>query len=620
MSEVKLDETGLTTPSISLGGNTLSSDGDKLLWNGEEFKSADGSGSSGHNVGEQWISMDGTIPFGGLAFLGQTVSKETYIELYNWVEANGRFKTEAEWQSLYTANNGNVAFYAKVDDTSFRLPSFNGYLKPDTTAGGYTKEGLPNITGTVRTGSGSGSTMNGAFRNGAGAFYPNTNSSCTYLMGSGVESTVSGIYAEVNFDASRSSSIYGNSNHVIPETSTILVGVYAFNTIVSESDIELNSIRQRIDELETLSKHAVGEQWISMDGTIPAGGVPFNGQILNIADYQALYNWAKDNGRIKTESEWQTLKTNNNSNVAYYSDYSTTQFRMPLFRGYLKADSGSGYIKQGLPNITGVIDEAYAGYGSWGGTGAFSVANGSTTGTRGGGGGDPTNKDISFNASRSNSIYGASSNVTPETSKMLVGVYAFNTVVNTAILDATSKLTGHILVDAIAIPHIDIGYPYADASGALLALRSVNHTSEPGAFVLFAKDATTQKVLVGKPDGTLTWDGKNVLTENKVVSYVTESVQNEFYGYRIYSDGWKEQYVTVDVTSSGNKTSSWPKAFTKIPYALCSTQGQPTNVTSDNNFVVNIVSVNTTNFTVKYFDSDSAGARVGVVMVYGAGY
>jgi hypothetical protein len=48
MSEVKLDETGLTTPSISLGGNTLSSEGNKLLWNGEEFKSSAG----GHSVGE----------------------------------------------------------------------------------------------------------------------------------------------------------------------------------------------------------------------------------------------------------------------------------------------------------------------------------------------------------------------------------------------------------------------------------------------------------------------------------------------------------------------------------------------------------------------------------------
>ena len=536
---------------------------------------------------------------------------------FQWMELF-RLEAQLSWVKLYTANNGNVSFYAKVDDTSFRLPSFNGYLKPDTTAGGYTKEGLPNITGTVRTGSGSGSTMNGAFRNGAGAFYPNTDSSCTYLMGAGAESNVSGIYAEVKFDASRSSSIYGNSNHVIPETSTILVGVYAFNTIVSKSDIELNSIRQRIDELETLSKHAVGEQWISMDGTIPAGGVPFNGQLLNIADYQSLYNWAKDNERIKTESEWQTLKTNNNSNVAYYSDYSETQFRMPLFRGYLKADSVSGYIKQGLPNITGTI-QPIGGYHTQGsGTGAF-VVNGDG-GKCSADSNSSTCKNIKLDASRSSSIYGNSSNVTPETSKMLVGVYAFNTVVNSAILDATSKLTEHILVDAIARPHIDIGYPYTDASGALLALRSVNHTSEPGAFVLFAKDATTQKVLVGKPDGTLTWDGKNILTENKVVSYVTESVQNEFYGYRIYSDGWKEQYITVDVTSNGTRTYSWYKPFTKIPYVLCAPQGQPTNTTSDNNYVANVSSVSSSNFTVKYFDSDSANAKVGVVMVYGAGY
>ena len=387
------------------------------------------------------------------------------------------------------------------------------------------------------------------------------------------------------------------------------------NVLSSEED----KLTWNGEEIKGSGGHNVGEQWISMDGTIPAGGVPFNGQILNIADYQALYNWAKDNGRIKTESEWQTLKTNNNSNVAYYSDYSTTQFRMPLFRGYLKADSGSGYIKQGLPNITGQARTYY-----WDDVdsriiGAINQWTDSNKVLLGGPMEGSRHGSFNFDASRSSSIYGNSSNVTPETSKMLVGVYAFNTVVNGAILDAADEITSHIQVSMVR-DHINIGYPWSDKSGAMLALRSVNYTSDPGAFTLHAINDTTVKTLNGKTNGTLTWDGKNILTEHNVMSYVTESVQNEFYGYRIYSDGWKEQYVTVDVTSNGTKTSSWPKAFTKIPYALCSTQGQPTNSTGDNNFVVNIVSVNTTNFTVKYFDTDSGAARVGVILVYGAGY
>lgn len=50
MSEVKLDASGLTISSISLGDNILTSEDDKLLWNGEEFKSG-----GGRMVGDQWI-------------------------------------------------------------------------------------------------------------------------------------------------------------------------------------------------------------------------------------------------------------------------------------------------------------------------------------------------------------------------------------------------------------------------------------------------------------------------------------------------------------------------------------------------------------------------------------
>ena len=212
----------------------------KLLLNGKEIDSV----ASGHNIGEQWISMDGTIPMGGLAFLGQTVSKETYIELYNWVETNNRFKTEEEWQSLYTANNGNVSFYAKVDDNTFRLPSFKGYLKANTTAGGYTKEGLPNIVGNLD--------LPGAIQ-AAGADGALSFNATTQVSGQGLDGTnyVGGGLGvlKYNLNANRSSSIYGNSSHVTPETNTILIGVYAFNTIINPSNLDVENLRLDVESL-----------------------------------------------------------------------------------------------------------------------------------------------------------------------------------------------------------------------------------------------------------------------------------------------------------------------------------------------------------------------------------
>ncbi len=263
MSEVKLDANGLVTPSISLGDNILSSEDNKLFWNGEEFKSG-----GGHVVGEQWISMDGTIPDGGLAFLGQTVSKTTYYELYNWVETHNRFKTEAEWQSLYTANNGNVSFYAKVDDNTFRLPSFKGYLKANTTAGEYTKEGLPNITGHFNK-----RTDNNAhtmYTHGAFNYAVDGNEGSYYY---GNNNTTTGFV--ISFDASRSSSIYGNSTHVTPETNTILIGVYAIVSVKNTSGYDLQEIinivestREGTEELISTAEQSFNESLESIDNQI----------------------------------------------------------------------------------------------------------------------------------------------------------------------------------------------------------------------------------------------------------------------------------------------------------------------------------------------------------------
>lgn len=251
----KLDGDNAFTGDNNFTGN-LELNG-KLLLNGKEIDSV----VSGHNVGEQWISMDGIIPMGGLPFLGQTVSKETYSELYDWVESNGRFKTETEWQSLYTANNGNVSFYAKVDDNTFRLPSFKGYLKANERAGEYTKEGLPNITGNINL-PGPIQAAGGdlAFSFNATTQVPNQGIGGTNYIGSGL-----GVL-KFNLNASRSSSIYGNSTHVTPETNTILIGVYAFNTIINPSNLDVESLR--LDNLNYVTK-AGGE--ISNELIVTAG-------------------------------------------------------------------------------------------------------------------------------------------------------------------------------------------------------------------------------------------------------------------------------------------------------------------------------------------------------------
>ncbi|MGN1208776.1 MAG: hypothetical protein ACI4SV_00635, partial [Duodenibacillus sp.] len=66
--------------------------------------------------------------------------------------------------------------------------------------------------------------------------------------------------------------------------------------------------------------HAVGDEWHSFTGQIPAGGVPYCGQEVTRETYADLWEYAQNNGLVKTEEEWQALDASQNGNVPFYSD------------------------------------------------------------------------------------------------------------------------------------------------------------------------------------------------------------------------------------------------------------------------------------------------------------
>ena len=89
------------------------------------------------------------------------------------------------------------------------LPNLNGrYLRADSTPGTMIDAGLPNITGDMWTNAGRNSADNGAIKYTAN------------VGGGGSKDSDTGT-GHVNFDASRSSSIYGNSDTVTPLTYTV---------------------------------------------------------------------------------------------------------------------------------------------------------------------------------------------------------------------------------------------------------------------------------------------------------------------------------------------------------------------------------------------------------------
>ena len=93
-------------------------------------------------------------------------------------------------------------------------------------------------------------------------------------------------------------------------------------------------------------------------------------------------------------------------------DYST--FNLPDLNNRFLEGNGFGYIQAGLPNITG----AFAGLRTDGGktgTGVFQN-NGNYYGYASANG-SATNNSLSFDASRSSSIYGNSNTIQPATCK-----------------------------------------------------------------------------------------------------------------------------------------------------------------------------------------------------------
>lgn len=244
-----------------------------------------------HALGDTWISFDSTVPAGGVPFCGQLVSRNLWADLYAWASAQGKVKTESEWQAYATAHGGNCPFYSSGDnDTNFRMPRFAAYFKgADSTEDGgmWIAEGLPNIEGEV-AGSASG-LSEGAFQDGDKSIDTKT---------SGAKWGES-FGRRVDFSASLSNPIYGASEHVTPETCTVLVGVYAVGIVATVGATDVDKIASTVASLEAnlLAKSTphIVESWIAEDGS---------------SWYRKYSNgWIEQGGLIECTTTWNNVVT-----------------------------------------------------------------------------------------------------------------------------------------------------------------------------------------------------------------------------------------------------------------------------------------------------------------------
>lgn len=301
---------------------------------------------------------------------------------------------EANVQALYDATGIAWYYILDIENKQFKLPRTKwGFTGLRDSVGAYVGAGLPNIYGSFSntTWLFNGQGASGAFT--AAAF-------SNYAQGTVGSSTGS----EVAFSASRSSSVYGNSNTVQPPATQMYLYFYVGNfereAIEQTAGITSEQLNNKADvsdvvELQNNKLDKSAEIYLVPTGTVSAfaGSTPPTG-------------WLKCDGSAISRTTYAKLFAAIGG--LYGTGDGSTTFNLPNLQGGRTPVGMTGeYVGKStngvLPNITGSLFGAKGGSNP-SGTGAIAVYPQSYEGTYGSGGGQYYNWD--FNASRSNSMYG----------------------------------------------------------------------------------------------------------------------------------------------------------------------------------------------------------------------
>jgi hypothetical protein len=181
----------------------------------------------------QTLSLNNSNHYKYYKFVCSTSSQN--IASYTWsINATYQVSLSPEnwWQQQVSTYGVCGKFVYDSVNNTVRLPKITGFIEgtTDPTAlGDLIQAGLPNITG-------SGESHNGSLRLMAGAF-------STLSTGSSVPANTSGAFTEkFDFDASRSSSIYGNSHTVQPQAIKVLYYIVIATTTKTDIQVDIDEI------------------------------------------------------------------------------------------------------------------------------------------------------------------------------------------------------------------------------------------------------------------------------------------------------------------------------------------------------------------------------------------
>ena len=210
------------------------------------------------------------------------------------------------------------------------------------------------------------------------------------------------------------------------------------DSILIDTNGVISSTKGTVTSVNNTSPDGSGNVEIQLRniGEIVASAIPLtdsglhllDGSLLQYGSYSAfidyiagLYNSGNYSSIFTTESSWQTSVTNYGVCGKFVYNSTNNTVRLPKITGIVEGTTNltalGNLVNAGLPNITGYFFPDGSSHAE--GDGTLFIAEDTTHTRMGGSGSSTATKKITFDASRSNSIYGNSSTVQPQSVKVL---------------------------------------------------------------------------------------------------------------------------------------------------------------------------------------------------------
>lgn len=255
MADVKQNDKVMTGATASAAGTSGNVPAPQAGQN-EFFLRGDGTWavSTGLPLGHLFTWPFSTPPDGSIIVNGATYSRTLYADLWTYISSKSDWvKTESEWQSIASANNGYCPYYSDGDgSTTFRVPKFAPYQQialSSASAGTYHEAGLPNTTGffSATVPDDHGYSAQGVF---SGSFHPAGSLGPVRYRVGGDADPKSPIYG-YDFSLSKASPIYGKSTTVQPESHDWIVCVVAFGKATNVGNVDVANVMSAVGTVQS---------------------------------------------------------------------------------------------------------------------------------------------------------------------------------------------------------------------------------------------------------------------------------------------------------------------------------------------------------------------------------